>query len=541
MKKALSLMMVLVLALSLCSFSAVAEENEAFTMAYNGVVTLNPLMTQASNDHNVLYLTQLQLVRFYEEDVVLDGAEDYSISEDGTVYTFTLREGLKWSDGVDLTAADFEYYVKLMLDPEMGSPTASQWYVIQNAEAYCTGAEGVAWEDVGCKALDERTLEITLAYPQGSFIRTVACKHLYPLRQDFVESIGVTELGSSVDTMLYSGGYVMTNWVLESSIDLVKNELYWDAENSFPVKEIHLIEVDDANTEVAMFENGEVDAIEVVDAQYYDYLADYQYKVNGGGFMFLWMNNNGTSEEAGKVMSNVNFRQALNYAFNREAVCYAVNKATTAANRAVDPSMAGVNGGTFVEEFPVNTVPTTGDVEKAKEYLAAALSELGYSDVSELPQMSMVTWDTAEQKLLCETVIDQWKQNLGITSIQLNQYQIGTAIGCFYDLTYDIFMITWESDVMPTDAMNAMTSTGEANPGLWSCPEFDELIDQARHELDPVKQAELTQQAEQLFLDMACVIPVYVQGDIHAVQPYVSGFVIGSSDGFEFQNLTVSK
>lgn len=75
------------------------------------------------------------------------------------------------------------------------------------------------------------------------------------------------------------------------------------------------------------------------------------------------------------------------------------------------------------------------------------MEELGYSDVSQLPQLELITWDTSEQKLLLETIIDQWKQNLGLENIQLTQYVIGTAIGSFYDLSYDLFAITWETDV----------------------------------------------------------------------------------------------
>ncbi len=541
MKKFFALLLVLAVVLGTLCAAAVAEPNEEFTMAYNGVVTMNPLMTQASNDHNLLYLTQLQLVRYYGNDVQCDGAESYEMNDDCTVYTFHLRDGLKWNDGVDLTAKDFEYTMSLILDPNGGSPTAGSWYAIKNAQAYSSGDTSVTWEDVGVKAIDDKTIEFTLEYPLSTFDRTIACKHIYPLRQDFVESIGWDKLGSSADTMLYSGAYVISNWVLESSMDLVKNDLYWDAGNSFLVRNLHFVEVGDANTEVAMFENGEVDAIEEINAQYNAYLADYEYSTPGGGFMFLWCNENGTSDEAARVMSNVNFRQALSYGFNREAVVNAVNTAYTPANRLVDPSFAGVNGGSFVDEYPINTVPTAGDTAKAQEYLAAALEELGYSGVSELPTLTMVTWDTAEQKLLCEAMIDSWKQNLGITSIQLEQYVIGTAIGKFFELTYDIFVITWETDVLPTDIMESMMTGGECNAGIWSDPAFDELVEAAVAELDPAKKAEITQQAEQVFMDDAAIIPVYLSGSLHAVQPYVEGMVIGAGDGFMFNNMTVSE
>ncbi len=538
MKKALAIVLALVLLLSVSAQAVAAGED--FTMAYNGIVTLNPLMSQSSNDHNIFYLTQLQLIRNFGASIQLDGAESYELSDDATQYTFHLRDGLKWSDGVDLTAYDFEYSMQCILDPVAGSPAAGSWYAIKNAEAYASGEE-MAWEDVGVKALDEKTLQFTLEYPLATFDATIARKHIYPLRQDFVESVGADKLGSSVDTMLYSGPYVMTDWVLESSMDLTKNDLYWDAANSFPTKNLHFLEIEDANTEVAMFESGEVDAIEVISSQYYDYLKDYQYKTLGGGFMFLWMNQNGNTEETGKVMANENFRQALSYGFNREATCQAVNSATSAATRLVDPSFAGTSGGTFVDEYPIESVPAAGDVEKAKEYLAKALEELGYADVSELPEMKLVTWDSTEQKLLCETIIDQWKQNLGITSIQLNQYVIGTAIGTFFDLSYDIFVITWESDVLPTDIMESMMTGGECNAGIWSDPAFDELVEAAVQELDPVKKAELTQQAEQIFMDDAGIIPIYLQGTIHVVQDYVDGFQISAADGFEFNNLVVNK
>ena len=169
------------------------------------------------------------------------------------------------------------------------------------------------------------------------------------------------------------------------------------------------------------------------------------------------------------------------------------------------------------------------------------MEELGYSDVSELPQLELITWDTTEQKLLLETIIDQWKQNLGLENIQLTQYVIGTAIGSFYDLTYDIFCITWETDVLPTDIMEAMVTGGETNYGIWSDPEFDSLVEQAINELDPVKQAELTSQAEQVFLDNAAILPIFENGVTGAVQSYVEGFQMTSTPGYQFNNLVVHK
>ena len=457
-----------------------------FTMAYNGVVTLNPIMSQSSNDFNLFYLTQIQLVRFYGDELQYDAAERYEVSDDYTVYTFHLRDGLKWSDGQALTAHDFEYGAYCLLNPDMGSPAAYSWFAIKNASAY-NSREITDWAEVGVKALDDLTLEITLERPLNSFDRTIAVRGLYPLRQDFVEQVGSQQLGSSPETMLFSGPYIITDWVLESSMELKKNDLYWDSANSFPTQHLHFIGVEDDNTKVAMFENGEVDAIEQISSQYFGHLNEYLNSFVGGGIMFLWINQQGTSPETAALLSNQNFRQALNYGFDRSATVNAVNPGYKAYNRLVDSNFAGPDGGKFVDEYPVETVPLSGDVDKAKEYLAAAMEELGYSDVSQLPQLELITWDTSEQKLLLETIIDQWKQNLGLENIQLTQYVIGTAIGSFYDLSYDLFAITWETDVLPTDIMEAMVTGGEVNYGIWSDAQFDSLVEQAINELEPAQ------------------------------------------------------
>ena len=378
MKKCIALLLTGVMLLGLLSGCNTYQNGVSadFTMAYNGVVTLNPIMSQSSNDFNLFYLTQIQLVRFYGDELQYDAAERYEVSDDYTVYTFHLRDGLKWSDGQALTAHDFEYGAYCLLNPDMGSPAAYRWFAIKNASAY-NSREITDWAEVGVKALDDLTLEITLERPLNSFDRTIAVRGLYPLRQDFVEQVGSQQLGSSPETMLFSGPYIITDWVLESSMELKKNDLYWDSANSFPTQNLHFIEVEDDNTKVAMFENGEVDAIEQISSQYFGHLNEYLNSFVGGGIMFLWINQQGTSPETAALLSNQNFRQALNYGFNRSATVNAVNPGYKAYNRLVDSNFAGPGGGKFVDEYPVEAAPLSGDVERAKEYLAAAMEELG--------------------------------------------------------------------------------------------------------------------------------------------------------------------
>lgn len=510
-----------------------------FTFIGGQPVTLNPILSQSSDDGNSFYLLQSSLFRYTADGVQNEICETYDVSDDGLTYTFHLRDA-NWSDGEPITAEHFAYALYCYTSPDMGCPQASGYYDIAGAEAFNTGSG--SWEDVGVKAIDDKTLEITLTEPNDDYILQLATSAPTPLRQDFVEAQGES-LGSSVDALQYSGPYVLTEWVLDSSLTFTKNLEYWNADESFPVETITLLDVDDANTAYSMFESGEVDALASVSTQYKDALADYTtIQTGGGGMMYIWINENGMSEEAAAVLSNQNFRNALNYAIDRSSTVAAITPLSTPYSRLTLPFYEGLDGGSFADEYPVDCPPLEGDVEQAQEYLALALEELGMSSVAELPEMHFVTWDTAQQRLMCETLIDQWKQNLGIETIQLDQYPIGTAIGNYSSNQFDIFAISISSSLTPYDALENFVNGGDYNNGIWTNDEYDALVEQVKAATDKAEKYALTQQAEQILVDGACIIPFYGLTTAYATQDYVEGFAIGDlGAGFQFENLQVNK
>lgn len=510
-----------------------------FTFIGGQPVTLNPILSQSSDDGNSFYLLQSSLFRYTADGVQNEICETYDVSDDGLTYTFHLRDA-NWSDGEPITAEHFAYALYCYTSPDMGCPQASGYYDIAGAEAFNTGSG--SWEDVGVKAIDDKTLEITLTEPNDDYILELATSAPTPLRQDFVEAQGES-LGSSVDALQYSGPYVLTEWVLDSSLTFTKNPEYWNADESFPVETITLLDVDDANTAYSMFESGEVDALASVSTQYKDALADYTtIQTGGGGMMYIWINENGMSEEAAAVLSNQNFRNALNYAIDRSSTVAAITPLSTPYSRLTLPFYEGLDGGSFADEYPVDCPPLEGDVEQAQEYLALALEELGMSSVAELPEMHFVTWDTAQQRLMCETLIDQWKQNLGIETIQLDQYPIGTAIGNYSSNQFDIFAISISSSLTPYDALENFVNGGDYNNGIWTNDEYDALVEQVKAATDKAEKYALTQQAEQILVDGACIIPFYGLTTAYATQDYVEGFAIGDlGAGFQFENLQVNK
>ena len=510
-----------------------------FTFIGGQPVTLNPILSQSSDDGNSFYLLQSSLFRYTADGVQNEICETYDVSDDGLTYTFHLRDA-NWSDGEPITAEHFAYALYCYTSPDMGCPQASGYYDIAGAEAFNTGSG--SWEDVGVKAIDDKTLEITPTEPNDDYILQLATSAPTPLRQDFVEAQGES-LGSSVDALQYSGPYVLTEWVLDSSLTFTKNPEYWNADESFPVETITLLDVDDANTAYSMFESGEVDALASVSTQYKDALADYTtIQTGGGGMMYIWINENGMSEEAAAVLSNQNFRNALNYAIDRSSTVAAITPLSTPYSRLTLPFYEGLDGGSFADEYPVDCPPLEGDVEQAQEYLALALEELGMSSVAELPEMHFVTWDTAQQRLMCETLIDQWKQNLGIETIQLDQYPIGTAIGNYSSNQFDIFAISISSSLTPYDALENFVNGGDYNNGIWTNDEYDALVEQVKAATDKAEKYALTQQAEQILVDGACIIPFYGLTTAYATQDYVEGFAIGDlGAGFQFENLQVNK
>lgn len=514
-------------------------DGSTFTFIGGNPVTLNPILSQSTDDGNTFYLLQSGLFRYYRDEVYNEICDEYTVSDDGLVYNFHLREA-NWSDGTPITAEQFAYSIQCALNPEMGSPSASTYENVVGAMAYNSG-EG-SWDDVGVKVIDDQNLEITLETPDDIFILTLATSGLYPLQQDFVEAQG-EKLGSSVDTMQYSGPYVLTEWKLDSSLTFTKNPEYWNADESFPVETVTLLKVDDANTTYSMFEAGEVDAIASVPAQYRDLLADYTTTQSGGdGLMYLWFNAGADETEGDRVMANDNFRLALNYALDRSSIMAAIDPMMQPYSRLMIPVYEGLNGGSYVDEYPIDCPPVEGDVEKAKEYLDLALEELGYSSVEELPEMNFVTWDADRQKLLCEAIIDQWKQNLGITSIQLDQYPIGTALGMYMSNDYDIFAISLSASLSLEDSLENYITGGDYNNGIWNCPEYDEIVAQLQTETDEATRFDLIQQAEQLLVTGSSIVPFYALTTTYAVQDYVEGFYMPTfGSGFQINELQINK
>lgn len=529
------------------SSEAASSGGDTFTFIATQPNTLNMIQSQSNLDNYCFYLTQEMLFRPYDGVYEAEVVDTWEVDETGTVYTYHLKE-TNWSDGTPITADDFAYYLLAQLDPNMGSANASTLittYGFVNAEAYYNGECDVS--EVGIKALDDYTLQLTLEEPKADFDGTNIT--VYPLDADFVAEQGEA-LGGTPENYMCSGPYVLTDWTYGSSLTYEKNDEWLLAGEQFPVQTVTMLEATDANTSVSMFESGEADMILTVDDDYLDILSDYLVYDVSGSVRAVQLNTTGQGDaEKAALLSNLNFRNALSYALNRDAIVQAVSPTDTAINRYLFEPMAGnTPESLFQDDYPVESVPLEGDAEQAKAYLQAALDELGYASADELPELSYLTFENDSYRLMAETLVDQWNQVLGLDNISIELKPIPDAIQSMMSYQYDIYYTSLGVGSTPSTFMNYWITGGSVNDvaangtNLFSNAEFDQLVDEASTTMDREARMGLYAQAEQILIDEAPLIMISAPGNYAAVADYVDGFVYNALDNaIELNHLTVNK
>lgn len=375
------------------------------------------------------------LLRDCQGNYIGGAAEAWETSGDGKVWTFYLKEGMTYSDGkTPITAEDFVYAAKRLMDPEVGHYNAESGYILENGEEYYAGE--CDWEDVGIKVIDDYKIEYTFKNPQ--YESTFTSTSLFaPLEEAFVDPLG-TEYGSAAEKLLTNGPFVVSEWVSDSSLTLVKNENYWDAENIF-MDEMYFAIGATGDTGVDMMLAGELDFVSTGSAQQQQTLLDEGFEITTytTSYRCLNLNHAGKTEESGLFLGNANFRKAISYAIDRSSLCASVMTSDAPATRLTAPSEAGIEA-SFNEDFEYEGWPASADPEKAQEYLNLALEELGKT-IDDVPAIDLLCYEAQGSIDVLAAVQDMLKKNLGIESNinpQTIQVMISSAMSGDYDLWY---------------------------------------------------------------------------------------------------------
>ncbi|HYE11753.1 MAG TPA: peptide ABC transporter substrate-binding protein [Patescibacteria group bacterium] len=475
------------------------QDTLTFTVA--SVPSIDPQMSNSIPSMNVIKGFSEGLIRNFQGEIKPGMAEKWDVSEDGLTYTFHLRDA-KWSDGSAVTAQDFEYAIIRLLDPKNAASYSFAAYIIQNAAEFNSG-KIMDPAQVGVKAIDEKTLEIKLINPTSYFVSTLDLPCFYPVKKDYVEKLGA-DFATSADKMLSNGPFILKDWKHEQEIVLEKNPNYWDQAN-IKLNTVKILQVSDANTVLAMYENGEIDFCDVPTSLVDKFQQEGKAKVYMSG-ADDWMRINFKRTEK-PWLQNVNFRKALNYAIDREDYVKTATKGLFfPATRLVLPLMAGVNG-YYCDEYPINIYPTKADTAKAKEYLDKAMQELNITDPKQIVVAYTISDDDAT-KLMAEVLQDQVTKNLGITfEIKMVTYKqkLENDTKGDFDLVYN----GWGPDYDdPMTYLELWETTNSQNGGKYSNAEFDRLIAAARVETDKVKRMEMFHQAETILLEDAGFVPL---------------------------------
>jgi oligopeptide transport system substrate-binding protein len=460
--------------------------------------SLNPGLAKDSTSGTVLRnlfegLTRINL----KGEPEMAAAEKVDVSEDQKTYTFTLRDAT-WTNGDPVTANDFVYAWKWALDPANQSEYAYQLYYIEGAQAFNEGTGSA--DAIGLKAIDEKTLEVKLVNPTPYFLELTAFYTYLPVNSKVAEA-NPNWANDAGDSYTSNGPFKMKEWSHSEKVVLEKNDTYWDAD-TVKLDSITMIMVNDPNTELSMFDNGELDWAGSPNSQLptdaMQALRDngtlnvqsiagiYNYKFN-------------TKVEP---LNNVNIRKALALAINRKDIIDNIAQGEQMPAMAiVPPTMFEENEKGYFKD---------NDVKKAKELLQKGLEELGYSDVSQLPEIS-ISYNTNEaHQKIAQAIQDMWKTNLGI-NVTLNNQEWAVYLDSVDNGDYQVARMGWLGDF--NDPINFLESYRTADTGNndtgWENEEFKKLIDQSATEADHEKRLEILKDAEAILIDEMPVAPIY--------------------------------
>ncbi|MGM9987458.1 MAG: peptide ABC transporter substrate-binding protein, partial [Bacillaceae bacterium] len=251
-------------------------------------------------------------------------AEKFETSADGKVITFHLRKDAKWSNGDPVTAKDFEYAWKRLLDPATKSEYAYIAYDVKNAQEVNEGKKKV--DELGVKAVDDHTFEVTLNTAVPYFVKLTTFPSFFPLNEKFVKEKG-EKYALEAENLLSNGPFMMTEWKHEQSYQLKKNPTYWDAKN-VKLEEINFKIVKDASTSTNLYEAGQLDRAGL-SAEFIDKYKDHKdKKINPDASIFFLRLN-----QKNPALANVNIRKAIDLAYDKEGISTVIlNNGSTVAN-----------------------------------------------------------------------------------------------------------------------------------------------------------------------------------------------------------------
>lgn len=479
---------------------------------------LNTLTSTYSIEFSLFKHMYENLVSLDDDDNTVPGAaESWDYDEDTLTYTFHLRKDGVWTNGDPVTAKDFEFAWSQALNPDVASDYAYFLYFIKNAEKYFNGE--VTWDEVGVKVVDDYTLEVTLEQPTPYALFLFSFGTLAPINQRFYEAVGADLYSTEAQYFCTNGPFALTEWSHNDKIVMQKNDA-WHGAADVEVEEIDWKIITDANAALSSFLAGDLDMVGLGTGELIKQAtaagATIQSYTDGSAF-YIYFNNND------QYLSNVNLRRALFNAIDEQKEIDTVwqndNEPMTSFTA---PGVAAADGTSFAGKVGELYAPSR-DQEKAKEYLATALSELGCTVDDLSAHLSIDCGDSATATTEASFYQEQWRQVLGI-EVTVNPMITKQGSQNRKTGNYVMSITGWGPDYNdPNTFLDLWVTDGGNNQTGFSNERYDELIDLAATETDLEKRESYFIECEQIIADQLPIGPAYWRAPSYACSDKIKG------------------
>ena len=502
MKKLLAMLLA---ALMLVCVGAAALADASITFQMGGEPEcMDPTINDYSSGSYALQSLFRGLYKYDADGALVPAmAESYEVSEDGCTYTFKLKEGLKWSDGSPLTAHDFEYSWKRVLNPEVGSETAYTLYGVIKDGYECFVNKTVSVDDLPIRALDDTTFQVELKAPASYFLTLTASTAFMPVSQANVEKYG-EDWANSPETYVCNGPFMLADMKKDESYTLVKNPNYYNADE-VQIDTVNYVFLNAPETVKMAFDNGELDI-------------------------------------ATSVINDARVRRALTLALNRKIITEGILQDATlpqlygwvpyGIKDIVDPTQdwRDVVGNAFEE-----------NVEEAK----ALLAEAGYPNGEGFPTFSIKYTPSTELENVAQAMAAMWKQYLGlnceVTAVESGVYwadETGTRASGDFDIAYMGYTLDYPE---PSAAFTVLENAEGKAKTRWDCPAYLELCNKMRSDIAGQEREDLYKDMEALIAQECPVMPIYNYVATALVSERVKGFTRNANGHPNFEYCTIAE
>ena len=492
---------------------------------------LDPHIVTGVPEHKILMALFEGLVTENPKDLSPEPgvAEKWDISPDGLVYTFHLRAGVQWSDGTPLTATTFVRSYQRMLTPALGAEYSYLLHFVKNAKAFNEG-KITDFAQVGFKAVDDRTLQVTLASPTPFLLKVIASHYSwYPVPIHVIEKHGgLTRKGTAwtrPENIVGNGPFVLKEWRQQQLISVTRNPRYWDRER-VKLDEIRFHPVENQDTEERMFRTGQLDmTYELPLAKIDVYRKEFPEALRIDPYMGVYFYRFNVDRGP---LKDKRVRRALALAVDRDSITRNVVRGGQAP--AFNMTYPGTAGYTAQARL-------TGTIDEAKRLLA----EAGFPEGRGFPKLELLYNTSQNHRVIAEAIQQMWRRALGI-DITLRNEEWKVYLDSQDNRNFDLQRGGWIADyVDPHVFLEIWTSKNLNNDTGWGNAEYDRLHDQALNAKTQEERYAIYQKMDAILVDELPVLPIYYYSRVVAMSPKVKGLYPTLLDNHPYKYIHLEK